>query len=54
MLRGILSLLILLAPVATLLATAGCEPEIKTMQKTERIEQSEPEPVSPGTEMLVE
>ena len=50
--RGILSLLILLAPVVGLLATAGCEPEIKSVQKTERIEESTPEPVSPGETVL--
>lgn len=50
--RGILSLLILLAPVIGLLTTAGCEPEIKSVQKTERVEESEPQPVSPGETLL--
>lgn len=50
--RGILSLLILVAPVIALLATTGCEDEIKTVQKTERIEESEPQPVQQGTEVL--
>jgi len=52
MLRGILSLFILLAPGLTLLATAGCEPEIKSVQKTERVEESEPQPTSPGETVL--
>ena len=50
--RGMLSLLILLAPVMGTLMTAGCEPEIKSVQKTERVQESEPQPVSPGETVL--
>lgn len=50
--RVMLSLFILLAPVVGLFAITGCEPEIKSVQKTERIEESEPEPVSPGETLL--
>ncbi len=49
--RTLLALLILAAPWLALLA-AGCEQKITTIQKEERIEQSEPKMVSPGEEQL--
>ncbi|HSW44446.1 MAG TPA: hypothetical protein VLM89_02635 [Phycisphaerae bacterium] len=49
--RVILAWLLLAAPVVAILA-AGCEQEVKSVQKTERIEQTEPRMVSPGTEVV--
>jgi hypothetical protein len=46
--RVILAWLVAFAPVVTILAAAGCEPEVKSVQKSERIEQSEPQMTSPG------
>lgn len=50
--RIMLSLFIFAAPMLSLLVTTGCEPEIKSVQKTERVEESEPQPVSPGETVL--
>jgi hypothetical protein len=50
--RVILAWLVLTAPILTVLTTAGCEPEVKSVQKTERIEQSEPKMTSPGQEQI--
>ena len=36
----------------TVVATTGCESEVKTVNKTERVTESEPEMVSPGKEVL--
>jgi len=46
--RAILACLVAVAPILTILAVAGCEPEVKSVQKHERIEQSEPKMSSPG------
>jgi len=50
--RVLFALLILVAPVLTLMATTGCEPEIKTVRSTERIEETEPQMTSPGEPIL--
>ena len=52
MARIFLSTWILLAPAAFLLATTGCGSEVKTVQRTERVEESQPEMVSPGDEIV--
>ncbi|NLX12982.1 MAG: hypothetical protein GXY44_04905 [Phycisphaerales bacterium] len=49
--RTFFALLLLVAPWLALLV-AGCEQKITTIQKEERIEQSEPRMVSPGEEQL--
>jgi hypothetical protein len=49
--RVILSWLILAAPVISILA-AGCEQEVKSVQQTERVQETEPQMVSPGTEVI--
>lgn len=46
--RVILALLVAVAPVLTILVASGCEQEVKSVQKTERVEQSEPKMTSPG------
>ena len=48
MFRGILALLIFVVPLLTMLAASGCEQEIKSVHKTERIEESQPQMTSPG------
>lgn len=48
MTRVLVSLLFVSAPLLLLLASTGCEPETKSVQKTERVEESEPQMVSPG------
>jgi len=53
MFRGLLSLLIAAAPIVVLLPAAGCEQEVKTVKREERVEESEPQMVSPG-EPIVE
>ena len=50
--RGLLALLILIAPVATALFAAGCEQKVTTIDKSERIEETPPEMVSPGEPVL--
>jgi len=49
--RVILSWLILAAPVVALL-TAGCEQEVKSVRQTEQVQESEPQMVSPGSEVI--
>jgi len=49
--RAFLSLIVLVAPAVALL-TAGCEPEVRTVHRSERIEESEPRTVSPGQEVV--
>jgi hypothetical protein len=48
----ILACFVAVAPILTILAVAGCEPEVKSVQKSERIEQSEPKMTSPGQEQI--
>ena len=50
--RVILACLVAVAPILTILAATGCEPEVKSVQKTERVEQTEPKMTSPGQEQL--
>lgn len=45
--RMLLALCIAAAPLV-LFSSAGCEQKVKTYSKTERVEQSEPQMVSPG------
>ncbi len=42
----------LVLPAMTLLTAAGCDPEVRTVHKTERVEESEPQMVSPGEPVL--
>lgn len=52
--RFMIALAVAAAPALTLALSAGChENEVKTHQTSERIEQTEPKMVSPGTEVLV-
>ena len=50
--RVILAWLVLLAPACMFLATAGCEPEIKSVQRNESVHESEPQMTSPGKEVV--
>jgi hypothetical protein len=50
--RMILAWLVLLAPACVFLATTGCEQEVKSVQRTETIHESEPQMTSPGTEVV--
>ncbi len=50
--RAILAWLMFVSPLCGLLATAGCGPEIKSVQQSERIEQTEPQMTSPGQEVV--
>ena len=50
--RGLLFLLVLVAPLVALLTVAGCEQKITTVEKTEQVHESEPQMVSPGTEVV--
>jgi len=50
--RMILAWFVAAVPILTILAVAGCEPEVKSVQKTERVQESEPQMVSPGQEKL--
>jgi hypothetical protein len=50
--RALLSLVILVAPVLSVLATTGCEPEIKTVHSETTIQETEPQMTSPGDEVL--
>ena len=46
--RGVFSLLIVIAPAIALLSAAGCDDKIESVQRTESVQESEPEMVSPG------
>jgi len=50
--RGCLAVLILLAPAFVLLTTTGCEDKTVTVQQTDQYHESEPQMVSPGTEVV--
>jgi hypothetical protein len=50
--RVIMACFIVVAPVLTILAASGCEQEVKSVQKSERVEQSEPKMTSPGKEVV--
>ncbi len=50
--RGLLSLLILVAPAVMLSATTGCEQKITSVQQSEQIQETEPQMTSPGQEVL--
>ncbi len=52
MTRKLIAILVLVAPALVLPLASGCAQKITTVQKTERIEQSEPQMVSPGEEVL--
>ena len=52
--RFMIALALAAAPALTLAMATGChENKVKTYQSSERIEQTEPKMVSPGTEVLV-
>jgi hypothetical protein len=50
--RVILAWLVAVVPILTVLAATGCEPEVKSVQKTERVHESEPKMTSPGKEVV--
>ncbi len=50
--RAFLSFIVLAAPAFVLLTAAGCDPEVRTVERTERVEESEPQTVSPGQEVV--
>ncbi len=50
--RVILAWLVLLAPACTILATAGCEQETKSVQRHERVDETEPQMTSPGKDVV--
>lgn len=52
MIRKLLAIMLLLAPAVALPLASGCAKKVTTVQKTERIEESEPKMVSPGQEVL--
>jgi len=49
--RWMLILWLVAAP-ATLLTAAGCEQKVKTYERKQTVQESEPRMVSPGTEVL--
>ena len=50
--RALITLIALLLPVSAVLLSTGCARKVTTVQKSERIEESEPHMTSPGTEVL--
>ncbi len=52
MLRTILFLVTLVVPAALLTATAGCHEKVTTVQTNEQRQESEPQMVSPGKEVV--
>lgn len=52
MYRTLLALIVAVVPVLVVLGTTGCEPEVKTVHQKQTVHESEPEMVSPGTEVV--
>lgn len=52
MIRRMIALAVLVAPVALLATSSGCEPKVTRVEKTERVTESEPRMVSPGQEVI--
>lgn len=50
--RSVFAWLVLLAPACVFPATTGCAKEVKSVQRTETIHESEPRMTSPGTEVI--
>lgn len=51
--RFVIALAATAAPALACISLTGCGDEVKTHQTSERIEQTEPRMVAPGTEVLV-
>lgn len=52
MIRRMMALAVLVAPIAMLAAASGCEQKVTRVEKTERVTESEPRMVSPGQEVI--
>lgn len=52
MYRALLVLVMAAAPAIVLLGATGCEPEVKTVHQKQTVQESEPQMVSPGQEVV--
>jgi len=52
MYRALLALIVAVAPAIAFLGSAGCEQEVRTVDEKTTVQESEPQMVSPGTEVV--